>query len=209
MNYVARITLDHDLARRQRLFSIYAWHKEVWKLFPCMPDDERDFLFRLDASEDEFCLTVTSKYEPKRPPWCPGECWLCRPLGSEYLEYKKYLFKLSINPTRTTRKNPDGTKREKKYGRHEAILKIPELREWFNRKAERCGFRILENPPLNISPPTFHGLEAKDHNGTIVGVDFKGALEVTDRKSFKEAFEKGIGRARSFGFGLLVLRPIE
>ncbi len=214
MSYVARIILNQAevSSKRDKIFEgfcgIYGWHKAAWQLFPDMPDDERKFLFRLDEGEDEFRLTVASKNEPRRPDWCLPGSWLCRMLTPEYFGYKKYLFKLYVNPTRTTRKSSDQSKREKKHGRHEAILRIPELRAWLVGRAEQNGFRILEAPELDISPPVFHPLAKNGYEGTVVGVDFKGALEVTKRESFRAAFEKGLGRARSFGFGLLVVQPI-
>jgi CRISPR system Cascade subunit CasE len=191
------------------------WHKAAWALFPNMPEAKRKdlgFLFRADEDEAELCLTVASRNKPVRPVWCYEESWLCRSLPPEYLEHKKFRFKLRVNPTRTTRKNPDQTPREKKNGRHEAILKNPELKKWFLDKAEQNGFRVIEKPKeieLDIFPPVFHELGKNGYEGTIVGVDLQGMLEVTDGGLFKKAFEKGIGRARSFGFGLLVIQPIQ
>jgi len=83
--------------------------------------------------------------------------------------------------------------------------------KWFLDKAEQSGFRVLEKSKeleLDISSPVFHKFGKNGHEGTIVGVDFKGVLEVTNRQLFIRAFEKGIGRARSFGFGLLVIQPV-
>lgn len=209
MNYVARMILTKDLAAKQKLFGVYDWHKAAWELFPDMPNADREFLFRLDESEEEFQLTVASKHKPRHSPWCPEDDWLCYQIPPEYFNRQQYLFMLRVNPTRTTRKNLDETRREKKHGRHEAVLKMPELREWFIKKSGQCGFRALDQPKLDISPPVFHRLEKDGYNGTIIGVDFKGALEVTNRELFKTAFENGIGRARSFGFGLLILKPIQ
>ncbi|RMF67773.1 MAG: type I-E CRISPR-associated protein Cas6/Cse3/CasE [Calditrichaeota bacterium] len=50
----------------------------------------------------------------------------------------------------------------------------------------------------------------KDHRrGTHVAVDFRGHLRVTDREAFRNAFTKGIGPAKAFGFGLLMLQPVN
>lgn len=222
MNYVARAILPREEVARRQFYGVYGWHKAAWALFPNMPDAKREdlgFLFRADEDEAELRLTVASQNKPVRPVWCLEESWLCRSLPPEYLEHKKFRFKLRVNPTRTTRKNPDQTQREKKNGRHEAILKIPELREWFLCKAKQSGFRVLEQRKseandleLDVAPPIFYSkqkLTKKGDSGTIVGVDFQGALEVTGHELFKNAFEKGIGRARSFGFGLLVIQPIQ
>jgi CRISPR system Cascade subunit CasE len=49
-------------------------------------------------------------------------------------------------------------------------------------------------------------------NGKIVThnkATFVGKLMVTDRPAFQECFRKGIGRAKSFGFGLLQIMPLQ
>jgi CRISPR system Cascade subunit CasE len=41
------------------------------------------------------------------------------------------------------------------------------------------------------------------------GVQFRGILEVTDQNHFIETYYAGIGSTKAFGFGLLLLAPIE
>jgi CRISPR system Cascade subunit CasE len=41
------------------------------------------------------------------------------------------------------------------------------------------------------------------------GVQFRGILEVTDRERLIQTYESGIGSAKGFGFGLLLLAPIN
>jgi CRISPR system Cascade subunit CasE len=36
-----------------------------------------------------------------------------------------------------------------------------------------------------------------------------GKLSVTDRELFKKGFQQGLGRAKSFGFGLLQIVPLQ
>lgn len=222
MNYVARAILSREEAATRQFYGVYGWHKAAWELFPGMPDAKRKdlgFLFRVDEDETELRLTVSSPNKPVRPAWCSEESWLCCALPSDYLEHRTFRFKLRVNPAKTTRKNPDQTPRERKNGRHEAILRRPELHEWFLRKAQKSGFRVLKRREdvdnsfeLDIAPPVFYSkqkLTKNGDNGTIVGVDFRGMLEVTDHGLFKKVFESGIGRARSFGFGLLVVQPVQ
>ncbi|NLG15041.1 MAG: type I-E CRISPR-associated protein Cas6/Cse3/CasE, partial [Lentisphaerae bacterium] len=40
-------------------------------------------------------------------------------------------------------------------------------------------------------------------------VDASGILEVVERDSFTKGFSQGIGSAKGFGFGLLMLQPIQ
>lgn len=214
MRYVTQIVLDKAAATQQKLFGLYDWHHESWRLFPGRPRDKRDFfLTRLDADEHEFRLTVLSAVKPQKPDWCAQGWWREKEMPQAFFEQKRYLFKVAANPTRTlSRRDPSGNK--KKHGSHYAIIESDELKEWIARKAEQGGFTICDEPRLEISPPVFHRLYKEDkkiqkeYEGGIVGVEFKGAIEVTNKENFLKTVREGIGRARGFGFGMLVLKPI-
>ncbi len=49
----------------------------------------------------------------------------------------------------------------------------------------------------------------KGRRSKLVAVDFSGMLTVTDRDAFMYAFNNGIGTAKAFGFGMLMLQPIQ
>ncbi len=49
----------------------------------------------------------------------------------------------------------------------------------------------------------------KGQGGYHGGVQFRGILEVTDREKFIETYHAGIGSAKGFGFGLLLLAPLN
>ena len=70
-------------------------------------------------------------------------------------------------------------------------------------------FDFLDEPELEISPPIIHKLYRKNDEGILIGVEFKGALQVAERSRFIKGTHEGIGRARGFGFGMLVLKPIS
>jgi len=77
------------------------------------------------------------------------------------------------------------------------------------------GFQIVEDRPLEISPMAESHFRKKDKkNGKDQaayhgGVQFRGTLEVTDVDAFIETWQSGIGSAKGFGFGLLLLAPIN
>jgi len=128
-------------------------------------------------------------------------------IPATFFTQKKYLFQVLANPTKTlSNRDPKGNK--KKHGSHYAITKPDEIREWFLRKAEQSGFRTLDVPQLDIGKPIFYKLHKKEHEGTIIGVEFKGGLEVIKKENFLKVVREGIGRARGFGFGMLVLKPM-
>jgi CRISPR-associated protein Cas6/Cse3/CasE subtype I-E len=54
-----------------------------------------------------------------------------------------------------------------------------------------------------------NGGNTKAMPGVVQGIEFRGVLEVTDRARFFQTFRSGVGSAKAFGFGLLVLAPIS
>ncbi|WP_454131012.1 type I-E CRISPR-associated protein Cas6/Cse3/CasE [Kitasatospora aureofaciens] len=51
------------------------------------------------------------------------------------------------------------------------------------------------------------GLSAKHQGAKIGRAEIKGALTVTDPHAFTDALATGVGRARSYSAGLLLVRP--
>jgi CRISPR system Cascade subunit CasE len=45
--------------------------------------------------------------------------------------------------------------------------------------------------------------------GLHSAVEFQGVLTVNDPTGFHETFTRGVGSAKAFGFGLLVIAPIS
>lgn len=208
MSYIAQLTLDRAEAARRGLHGLYEWHDLSWKFFPDKTkEDKRDFLTRLDTSEHEFRFTILSEQKPRNYDPEIAAYWKVREVAELFYQQDKYLFKVYANPTKTlSRRDPKGNK--KKHGSHYAILKPEELRTWFLHKGEQHGFRIIDEPELEISPPVFHKLFRKNDEGVLIGIEFKGCLEVTDKMKFRQVAKEGIGRARGFGFGMFVLKPI-
>jgi len=88
------------------------------------------------------------------------------------------------------------------------------LENWVKKQGERLGFELLVDDDgiskLQNSGYLWHGLPAKaKHKGDKSGfsaVDFCGELEITDVQKFGQALFQGIGRAKAFGCGLLMIR---
>ncbi|WP_019864129.1 type I-E CRISPR-associated protein Cas6/Cse3/CasE [Methylovulum miyakonense] len=90
------------------------------------------------------------------------------------------------------------------------------LENWFKKQGERLGFELLVDDDglskLQNSGYLWHGLPAKaKHKGDKSGfsaVDFCGELKITDVQKFEQALFQGIGRAKAFGCGLLMIRRV-
>lgn len=199
--YLTRIRVSLLEAARRRFTDAYAWHRAVWEAFPAEAGTPRDFLLRVDRRGGQFELLVLSPRPPKLLPW---GTWETKTIPERFFSFRRYAFSLRANPTqmRVVRK-PDGNRR--KNGRRTGIFKPHELRAWITRKLEAAGCRLEQ---LAFDPPVREHFYRKGRRGTHLRVDFRGILRVVDRQAFRQAVQNGIGRARAFGFGMLLLRPL-
>jgi CRISPR system Cascade subunit CasE len=124
---------------------------------------------------------------------------------------KKLLFRLRANPTRAidTKTRADG---RKSNGKRVELRGEEACMGWLHRKAQQHGFRVLAcridaGAP---DPRRVNGKVEGQKNGepiTVASVLFDGILEVADEALLREALQTGIGRAKSYGQGLLSLAP--
>jgi len=194
LTFLTRIRIGKSQAARAKLSDSYAWHTALWAAFPDRDGEPRDFLFRVDDQRTQFEALLLSKDEPVAPAW---GFWETRPVASTFLEHDAYRFQLRANPT--MRRNADR--------RRLGIYAEPRLREWMLRKGETSGFRIADGT-LTIGAPVDETFVRNGRRGKHVSVDFAGLLQVLDRERFRGAFDNGIGSAKAFGFGMLMLATI-
>jgi CRISPR system Cascade subunit CasE len=205
MTHLTQINLDFATATRLRLHDCYDWHQAVWKAFPGRDGGTRDFLTRLDRQRDGFRLLIVSPLEPTRPDWCPPESWRSRPIPETYFSRRQYVFQLCANATKkVTKLSADG--QPTKNGRRVPLSSRDELVNWIRRKGDQGGFAVNE-----ATLRTFSGgreyFEKRGIRGLHSAVEFQGVLQVMEPGKFHENFKRGIGPAKAFGFGLLVIAP--
>jgi len=190
MSYLSRVLVD----KRQRKCPRdgYAWHRVIWEAFSERKD--RDFLFRVDERGRAFRLYVLSPVAPVPPGW---GAWQTKEIANGFLEHERYRFQLKANPTM----------RRASDKRRLGLFEQDRLRAWIERKAEAAGFEVEEDA-LAIGAPIEQRFFRSGRRGKHIAVDFQGILRVKDRGRFKGAFAKGIGSAKAFGFGLLVLQAL-
>lgn len=221
MSWLARLEVDAEIARAENIVDSYAWHKKLWECYPDAPNAKRDFLTRIDQLEGALRLWILSQRKPVRPQWCPPEGFSVKEIAPSFLTHKYYAFDLRANAVKSlvqrgsngeTLYKPSG---KRKSGKRVPLVKPDELREWITRKAVDGGFRIVEDKSLDISPVEENYFKKRDKKTGIEqaayhgGVQFRGTIEVIDPKKFIETYQAGIGSAKSFGFGLLLLVPIN
>jgi CRISPR system Cascade subunit CasE len=160
-------------------------------------------------------LLIVSPREPNRPDWLSGaDIWETKPIPPAYFQARRYRFQLRANPTHKPVKDKDGNYiADAKKRKRRAVTGEAELTAWLRRKGEAGGFRLVESASLVTWSEMQHfekhlpgGIQCR---GVHAAVDFSGIIEITDSATFlTAAFAKGIGSAKAFGFGLLVIAPL-
>jgi CRISPR system Cascade subunit CasE len=215
--YLTEIQLEYEAAVKAGLRDSYAWHQKVWMCFSRNAGATRDFLTRLDSKDDHYRLLMLSRTSPERPQWCPTHAWRAKEVPAVFLSHPAYRFSLVANPTRKLVVRDDSGQR-KKNGRRVPIVQRDDrtdsagrpqigLLTWLKAKAERHGFTVDPDRTLTIPRSRQYFIKA-GKLGLHTGVEFNGYLRVTDPDKFRDAFIHGVGSAKAFGFGMLVLAPL-
>ena len=199
----------------------YRHHQFVWQLFNGVP--ERDFLYRReDAGNWPRYYTVSA-----REPSDSVGLWNIetKPFSPKLSEGMALAFSLRVNPV-VTRKDETGKPR-----RHDVVMdqkrkigfkdlpahqrpSLPHLMrdaglEWLASRSDRSGF-TFESDLVTADGYEQHR-SVKRGGGKLISfstLDFGGMLTVTDASAFEQALFNGIGPAKAFGCGLMLVRRV-
>jgi len=189
-------------------------HHLVWTLFGDSPDRERDFLWREHAPGEFYLL---SEREPRdvhglfdiappklfAPALHPGD---------------RLAFDLRANATVSRGGAPDVRGKPcdivmdaihrlpsaaRAHARREVLDKVSS--DWLSRQGERGGFDVCA---VEVTGYTTMSLDrSRGRQGAKIGVlDLRGVLAVREPRTFVAALCSGMGRAKTFGCGLMLIR---
>ncbi|MDA8084371.1 MAG: type I-E CRISPR-associated protein Cas6/Cse3/CasE [Nitrospiraceae bacterium] len=87
------------------------------------------------------------------------------------------------------------------------------LETWLAGRSERLGFAMVrdaESGRLKFQAEGYqwHSLPRKGRDAGFSSVDFEGEIEVVDAELFVKALNAGIGPAKAFGCGLMLVRRL-
>lgn len=220
--FLSRLKLAADASREpafwNRLGDAYALHQEVWRLFAGDPDRQRPFLYRLDLHRGRPVLFTLSDEEPVDP----ERLWRieAKAFRPALAAGDRLAFQLRANPTvKRDDKRHDVVMDAKIRLREEALpaaerpsqaeLVAEHAPPWLERRASRLGvrFEAVEADGYHVHqfPRPARG-GSRPHKVTVTTCDFQGLLRVEDPERLVTAVATGIGPAKGFGCGLMLLR---
>lgn len=221
MMYMSRLRLTGRDAKRVLAGGEYRHHQALWALFSDSPERRRDFIYRRMEGEPGLVFLAVSA----RPPSDPFGAWAVQ--TKEYapaLEPGDRLrFSLRANPVRTGR-NANGKPArfdvvmDRKRALREKGVEPVEMPsqaqiaqkagvDWMASRQEKIGLEIESN---GLRADGYRILEMPRGQGKskvrIATLDFEGVCRVIDPDRLQKALFEGIGPAKAFGCGLLLIK---
>ena len=207
--YLSRVEVSGRATRNP-----YEVHRRLWTLFPNQPFESRQdaqsarqgFLFRVEEQHPagDLRALVQSRWAPVA---ADGVAVVgCREFNPQPKHGQTLAFLLTANPVKTILDAERGSK----PGKIGAKCRVPLVREdeqlsWLTRKLDEAA-EILSPVVRGHAPIHFR---KGGRPGKVAQVTFEGLLRVRDSGLLLTHLENGIGHAKAFGCGLLLIRRVS
>ncbi len=200
-------------------------HRLVWALFPGSRDQDRDFLWREDTPGGNPGRSATFTVLSARPPVDAHNLFEIesKPFAPDLAAGDRLGFALRANPVVSSRA-PGSRERGK---RHDVVMdrlfRLPKgvrgaerqaaieeaARSWLTDQGGRHGFHLepdvlRADGYLQVRLPRENGQKPAQFSV----LDLEGRLEVTEPERFTATLSAGLGKAKAFGCGLMLVRRL-
>lgn len=221
MSFITRAALHPSRGVQRSLISLLldaskgdAAHRLVWTLFGGA-DARRDFLYREIAS-GEFLIVSA------REPIDPAGIWRLetKPYAPALTAGQRLAFSLRANPALRVRRDRDKSGRGK---RADAVMHVKKARAkgepfdreaqaaaalaWLVARGDRLGVRFDADRCAATAYSARRIAREGARDAAFHTVDYEGALTVVHSGALQAALTGGVGAAKAYGCGLLLIRP--
>ncbi len=206
--FLSRVEIPWEFARNP-----YELHRQLWRLFPGEEKETRSngeelrqgFLFRIE--ENPTGRPARLLVQSRRTPEVATGVKLVgtREIQPQPVAGQRLAFLLTANPVKTITDAQRDAKPSKKSEKCRVpLIKEEDQREWIARKLASAG----EIEAVNILPHAPVYFRKGNRGGKLVTVTFEGLLRVTDPIRMTDLLVNGVGPAKGFGCGLLLVRRL-
>jgi len=206
--FISRVEIPWETARNP-----YDLHRQLWRLFPgedhetrtSSEQDRQGFLFHIEeqGTGRPARLLVQSRRAPVR-----ADGLLL--LGSREIQPvpsagQRLAFVLKANPVKTI----TDAERDAKAGKQSDKCRVPLIKEaeqhdWLVRKFSSAA--TLESTDILLHAPLY--FRKGKRAGKLVTCTFEGVMRVEEPERLTHLLENGVGPAKGFGCGLLLVRRL-
>lgn len=206
--FLSRVEIPWEFSRNP-----YNLHRQLWKLFPgeerearkSNDDVRQGFLFRVEENPTgrPARLLVQSR---RTPEVALGVVIIgTREIQPRPVAGQRLAFLLTANPVKTIADAQRDAKPDKKSEKCRVpLIKEEDQREWVARKLASAG----EIEAANVMPHAPIYFRKGNRGGKLATVTFDGVLRVSDPIRLAELLDNGVGPAKGFGCGLLLVRRL-
>jgi CRISPR system Cascade subunit CasE len=206
--FLSRVEIPWDVVRNP-----YEIHRQLWRLFPGEKKEtrknaeeaRRGFLFRLESHQPGRPLRLL--IQSRRVPAPAAELTIVgtREFQPQPTHGQRLAFLLTANPVKTI----IDAQREAKQLKKSEKCRVPliyetEQRDWLKRKLMGAG----EIETVDVLPHAPMFFRKGNRGGKLATVTFEGVLRVIEPEPLVRHLENGIGPAKAFGCGLLLVRRV-
>ena len=227
--YISRVSISAAASDSPEFWrmssSAYEIHQLVWGIFEQPADGKRMFLYRQELHQRRPQLIVVSAQSPGKGDRRGSTLWHVetKPYAPKLNAGEQLSFVLRANPV-ITRQEQEGRRRRHDvvmdYKRQvrsrgiqrsewppEYVIVQEQCSQWLGARASKAGFAIDEHA-VRAEGYRQHDLRRPGGGRSIrfSTVDFTGILTVVDPVRFVHTLLHGIGPAKGFGCGLLLVR---
>ena len=208
MNMIASVLhLDRAAVTALRITDTYSLHRVVYSLFEDVREPEQknasqaSGILYADQGGDYSDRQILMLSD-RRPAQCVDGKFgtvQSKEISADFLTHDYYRFKVIVNPTRR-----DNASRKLVPVKGRELIG-----QWFiDRALASWGFNVSPEH-LQIDRVEVQRFKEKNQNQvTLAQAHVQGLLTVANRDQFINSFCHGIGRARTFGCGLLQIVPL-
>ncbi len=228
--YLSRLRLNRDSIeaiykyKRKSGNNLFWEHQMIWDLFDNAPEQKRDFLYRHEDPKSglPFYYLLSARLPKNNPIAADIQTREYRPTlrANDRLQ-----FSLRANAVVTRKAGDTGKRRirrdiiEAKVDEYKqrfdnpsdrpspAVIHQEAAQVWLERRGKQLGFSLES---LMVDNHRFYEVKkpSDDNVRRFTSIDLYGRLLVEDPKFLVAALMTGLGRAKAFGCGLLLVRRI-
>ena len=223
--YLHKISFsEEDLIKNRKTHrDIYSLHQIIWALVSQNKNQKRKFLCRVEydayqnikfiyllapnqiAAQENMMIDVSPKFQPQI---ANGENLYFKLRANPIIKRKENgktkEYSIVMDAKHQFKKN--GQRYLERFSMDELIHKVGI--EWLVRKGKQHGFSVKQfDVTIDNYREYLVKAEGKD-NFMLRTLDFEGKLNIVDAGQFKMALFNGIGSAKAFGCGLMLVRRV-